>query len=51
MIKINLTRDDELECASVAFRRTFETPDKVDQSFEKLKDVKAILIKQNKRYL
>jgi hypothetical protein len=36
MIKINLTKDDELECASVAFRRTFETPEKVDQSFEKL---------------
>jgi hypothetical protein len=36
MIKINLTKDDELQCASVAFRRTFETPEKVDQSFEKL---------------
>ena len=36
MIKIQLSKDDELQCASVAFRRTFESPDKVDQSFEKL---------------
>ena len=36
MIWLRLSRDDEFEAASIAFRRAFESPQKVDRSFEKL---------------
>ena len=36
MISVRLQRDDEFVCASVAFRRAFDSPNKIDRSFEKL---------------
>jgi hypothetical protein len=36
MIWLRLQRDDEFVAASVAFRRAFESPGKIDRSFEKL---------------
>lgn len=36
LIPVKITRDDEFQAASVAFRRAFENPEKVDRSFQKL---------------
>jgi hypothetical protein len=36
MIWLRLQKDDEFTAASIAFRRAFESPDKVDRSIEKL---------------
>jgi len=36
MIWLKLSRDDEFVAASIAFRRAFESPDKVDRSVQKL---------------
>jgi len=36
MIMATLTRDEEFEAASTAFRREFESPDKVDRSVQKV---------------
>jgi hypothetical protein len=36
MILARLTRDEEFECASTAFRRNFESPGKLDRSVQKV---------------
>jgi len=36
MIVARLTRDEEFEAASIAFRREFESPEKVDRSVQKV---------------
>ena len=36
MIWLRLPKDDEFVAASIAFRRAFESPDKVDRSIQKL---------------
>ena len=36
MIWLRLDRDDEFVAASTAFRRAFDSPNKIDRSFEKL---------------
>ena len=36
MIVARLTKDEEFEAASIAFRREFESPDKTDRSVQKV---------------